>query len=479
MSFVQLEFLWLFALTWLAYVWLPRTGQNALLLVSGAVFYGWIHPWFLALVWFSATLDYVCTNGITRYPEHERTFLRLSILGNLGMLGVFKYLGWFVDNVSAALSTVGLGGLPTLELLLPVGISFYTFQTLAYTVDVYRGKTHARTSYLDTLVFVSFFPQLVAGPIERASTLLPQLEERRTVTATDVREGFALALWGGFKKVVVGDTLAPWVDRIFAYEDPSWGMVWAATLAFSVQILADFSGYTDIARGTARMLGIRLSENFRWPYMAATPTEVWNRFHISFTSWLNDYVFYPMAASRWVRKVTLPGLKIGGQGHLFRVTILTFTLSGLWHGAAWHFVLWGFFNGTLAVVYMWTERRLPKAWRKDSRWRWVTVPFFYYWQLFSLLMFRTPTIEQLVQYWLLVPFAGTRAQGIVATGLFGITVALASTLVLRMLTEWYVLPKVRDRPWFDAAQATWWAVLIWAIWLAERPGVTDFIYFQF
>jgi D-alanyl-lipoteichoic acid acyltransferase DltB (MBOAT superfamily) len=479
MSFVQIEFLAFFAAVWLVYWSLPRRAQNALLVASGAVFYGWVHPWFLTLIGFSALLDFWFGRQIAADPERGRRFVWLSVAGNLGMLGTFKYLGWFLDNVDAVLSVVGLGGMPTLQLLLPVGISFYTFQTLSYTIDVHRGRVEARDDLLDYLVFVSFFPQLVAGPIERAGDLLPQVETDRVLRWEDQRDGLSLALWGAFKKVALADAIAPWVDRIYAHPSPSSAMIWAATLGFSVQLLSDFSGYTDIARGTGRMLGFRLRENFRWPFMAATPMEAWSRYHMSFTSWLTDYVYYPLASSAWVRRIALPGQVVGGRGLLARVTVLTFLLSGLWHGAAWHFVAWGVYLGLLQLVYAAIQRRLPASMTDDARWRWVTVPVMFGWQLLALMLFRTPSLATVGSYLTLVPWQSTPEQTVVATAMLGITLVCAAPLVAMMLAEWYLIPRVQQARWYLPVQTTGWALAAWSVWFMARPTVTDFVYFQF
>ena len=269
MNFVQIEFLWFMILVFVLYWAIPRRGwQNIVLVIASAVFYGWIHPWWLLLLYASAVLDYTMGRLMVRAPQYKRWWLSFSMMGNIGMLLYFKYFNFFIDNVAIALESVGLGAnLHTLNILLPAGISFYTFQTMSYTLDIYRGELQPRKRFLTYLVFVSFFPQLVAGPVERASRLLPQLEAKRIFKLEDLRSGFGLAMWGGFKKMVIADTIAPYVDKIFLLEDPSGPMIWAATAGFSLQIYTDFSGYTDIARGTARMLG--------WTWSATSTSRTW------------------------------------------------------------------------------------------------------------------------------------------------------------------------------------------------------------
>ena len=229
MSFVQWEFP-LFAAVVLAVYWLlpSRRWQNLLLVLCSALFYGWVHPWFLILLYFSAGLDYTVGRLMAARPAHRKRWLCLSLAGNLGMLGYFKYAGFFVDNLIAGLSAAGIeSGLSTLHIFLPVGISFYTFQTMSYTIDIYRGKLEPRENLLDYLTFVSFFPQLVAGPVERASRLLPQLETKREFDLEQLRSGLTLALWGAFQKVCIADTVAPYVDQTFALSSPSAAMICA------------------------------------------------------------------------------------------------------------------------------------------------------------------------------------------------------------------------------------------------------------
>ncbi|HMV69213.1 MAG TPA: MBOAT family O-acyltransferase [Myxococcota bacterium] len=479
MTFVQPEFVGLFLGVWLVYWRLGRVAQNVLLVLAGLVFYGWVHPWFLIPLVVSSAVDFFAGLGMEAWPERRRALLGVSLAANLGMLGWFKYAGWFVENVDAALRGIGLGGVGTLSVMIPVGISFYTFQTLSYTLDVYRGKLPARRSPLDFFVFVSFFPQLVAGPIERATHLLPQVERQREFTWADQRDGLSLALWGAFKKMAIADNLAPWVDRVHAHPDPSFGMIWSAGLAFSVQLLCDFSGYTDIARGTGRMLGFSLSENFRWPYLATTPMQAWSRFHMTLTSWLTDYVYYPLAQARWVRWLKLPGTTVGGAGHVARVTLLTFLVSGLWHGASWGFVLWGLFLGSLQIVYVAAQRRIPRRVRDDARWVVFTVPLMFAFQLVAQLLFRTPTLGQIVHHLTRAPWDQTPAQGVVAAGTVGVTILFATPLWLAMAYERWVMPRLVGRPWYPVVQGLGWGTWISAIAWMSRPTANDFIYFQF
>jgi alginate O-acetyltransferase complex protein AlgI len=337
--FHSLDFIVFFVLVVALYWRLPHRWQNVLLLAASYVFYGYVHPWFLILIASSTVVDYLSARGMERWPERKRAFMGISILSNFGMLGFFKYVNFFVDNLHAVLEAAGLHvGLPVLRVVLPVGISFYTFQAMSYTVDVFRGELRARRSLLDLAVFISFFPHLVAGPIQRASYLLPQVEGPRRFSLAKATSGFYLMVWGFFKKLVIADNVGVIANKVFALSDPSFEVLWAGVFAFAIQIYADFSAYTDIARGSSRWLGLELTENFDHPYMARSPADFWRRWNISLSSWFRDYVYIPLGGSRssewiWARNV-----------------LITFLLSGLWHGASWNYVLWGLYHGVLLVI---------------------------------------------------------------------------------------------------------------------------------
>lgn len=434
-----------------------RRGQNLLLLAASAVFYGWVHPWYLGLLAFSTLLDYGVALGIERHPRHRRALLALSLTGNLGLLGTFKYLGFFVANVAAVLTALGVQPhLPVLQIALPVGISFFTFQTLSYTLDVYRGRIRARSNLIEYATFVCLFPQLVAGPVERARSLLPQIEAPRSFRWAGLRSGLGLALWGAAKKVVIADTLALYVDRVFAMHHAGPLLTWAATLGFAVQILADFSGYTDIARGTARMLGFELMENFRRPYLAASPSEFWRRWHISFSSWIHEYLYLPLCGQDRGRLRTL----LARYGALL--------LSGLWHGAAWNFVLWGGFHATLLTAWKATPWRAP---------RWLTVPGMFACTTVGWLLFRQGDLGEL--FWTLrwAPWSATADERIAAAVMASIAVLGAGVLGLASLLELQLLPRLGR--WRLPVETGLWALAAFSLLLFARDSARDFIYFRF
>jgi len=311
--------------------------QNLFLVLASYVFYGWWDYRFLILIFISSLTDYMVGRGLEKVenPGRRKLLLIVSVVVNLGLLGFFKYFDFFIDSFSTLLGIFGLRVNPTsLNFILPVGISFYTFQTLSYTIDVYRRRVKPTRDAIAFFSFVSFFPQLVAGPIERASNLLPQFLKERRFDPKEAVEGLRQILWGLVKKVVVADFVASYVDSIFnAYGNLDGLVLVGGVFLFAIQIYCDFSGYSDIAIGVARLFGFRLMRNFAYPYFSRDIGEFWRRWHISLSSWFRDYVYYPLGGA------------FGTPGKRFLVIIVTFTLSGFWHGANWTFILWGLLNG--------------------------------------------------------------------------------------------------------------------------------------
>ena len=469
MTFIQWEFLAFFGLVYTAY-WLVgnRKAQNVILAVCSAIFYGWVHPWFLILLYSSAVVDFFIGRQMRRTPERSGWLLTASMAFNLGMLGYFKYCDFFIENVVQVLDTVGLQtNLTTLGIFLPVGISFYTFQTMSYTIDIYRKKLEPRDDFLDYVVFVSFFPQLVAGPVERASNLLPQMEKDRVFSLAMARSGFALAIWGAFKKVAVADVVAPYVDRIFILKEPTTALVMLGAVGFAVQILADFSGYTDIARGIARMLGFELIENFKHPYVARNPSDFWRRWHVSFSTWIRDYLYIPLGGSR------------GGWLDTLKATFGAMVLSGLWHGASWNFVLWGAYHASLITGYREVKPRLPDAVKKQWWSPYVAIVIMFFFTCLGWLIFRQTSITQLISYLSLPHFIGDSSQQIAAVAMLAVISTAAAPLVFAYVWDTRVKPQLQDSRWYLPLQTTAWAA--WAVVIVSLVRTTDndFIYFQF
>ncbi|WP_397362221.1 MBOAT family O-acyltransferase [Olleya sp. R77988] len=322
--------------------------QNALLVIASYVFYGWWDWRFLTLIVFSSIVDY--TIGILLKKEEQQSkrklLLWLSIIVNLGFLGFFKYYNFFVDNFVEAFSFFGSKIQPnTLDIILPVGISFYTFQTLSYTIDVYKRKLEPTEDIVSFLAFVSFFPQLVAGPIERATNLLPQFYKNRQFHYSKAVDGCRQILWGFFKKVVIADNCADYANQIFnSSAEHSGSTLLLGALFFTFQIYGDFSGYSDIAIGTSRLFGFDLKQNFAFPYFSRDIAEFWRRWHISLSTWFRDYLYIPLGGSR------------GGAWMKVRNTFIIFLVSGFWHGANWTFIVWGFLNALYFLPLLLAKR---------------------------------------------------------------------------------------------------------------------------
>ena len=345
MNFTQPEFFFLAAAALICAVVLSGKQQKLSILTASLIFYGWWDWRYLGLLLVSTTIDFLAGLLIAsaRKISDDRTAkigLTVAIGANLAILGTFKYFDFFSKSLAMALASVGFHVEPVLiSTILPIGISFYTFHAISYAVDVYRGDVPASDSYLDYLNFVTFFPQLVAGPIAPASHLLPQVTAGFVVRLPAIYSGAQLFLFGLVKKLVVADNMAPIVNRIFANPHPHFFDVVVGGAAFMVQIYCDFSGYTDMARGTARMFGIKLLDNFHFPYVVANPREFWRHWHISLSTWLRDYLFIPLGGSR------------GSEAFIARNLLITMVLGGLWHGANWNFALWGALHGLWLVIH--------------------------------------------------------------------------------------------------------------------------------
>ena len=326
--------------------WRARTqhSQNLILLIASMVFYGWWSIPFLMLMIGTCLLNYLFVR-LMQAGGKRRLWLTCTLIVNFGILGVFKYFNFFAENLSQLLHLFGMmADMPTLNIILPVGISFYTFQLSAYAIDNYRNPKMALPTLLSFLTFITFFPQLVAGPIERADNLLRQMQQRRTFDEHQATEGMRLLLWGLMKKMLVADNCAFQVDFVFEhYSDLNPSTLWLGALYFTFQIYGDFSGYSDMAVGSARLLGINITRNFDRPYFATSMHDFWHRWHITLMSWFRDYVYIPLGGNRK-----------GGIRKRLNLSVV-FLLSGLWHGANWTFVGWGLYH---ALVYKLPVRRL-------------------------------------------------------------------------------------------------------------------------
>lgn len=331
MNFTELNFLIFFAAFLLIYNFLRSERMRLLFtLLASYTFYAYWNWIYLPMLIGSTLIDFYCGKQIAKGGTTKKFFLIFSLSFNLLLLFVFKYYNFYISVFSSASQVANI--------VIPVGISFYTFQSMSYTLEVYNDSSKVEEDFGNYALYVSFFPQLVAGPIERAHHLIPQLRMLGALNYGNVREGFQLALFGFFKKTVLADSLGQLVDKFYSNPSGYTGKdTWIAIIAYSFQIYFDFSSYTDIARGIAKILGIHLVENFRLPYFATSLTEFWKRWHISLTSWFKDYVYYPLCLGRF-------------RVNLYAAILIVFLLSGLWHGANWTFVFWGFCHGVILMV---------------------------------------------------------------------------------------------------------------------------------
>ncbi len=393
MLFHTPQFLIFFICIYSLYLLLPHKWQNYLLLVASYIFYGSWEWRYLSLILFSTITDYFCGLEIDNTEEKakKKIFVYISVLVNMSLLSIFKYYDFFADNFQTFMGSIGVEVHPYfLNVALPIGISFYTFQTISYTVDVYRGKIKACKNFFNFALYVSFFPQLVAGPIERGTRLLPQLLKPRKLSAQQIREGCYLILWGLFLKVVIADNLADIVDPVFDGKVPDNGaMILLSIYSFAFQIFCDFSGYSLIALGLSNLMGIRLMDNFKRPYFTKNISDFWRRWHISLSSWFRDYVFSPYYI--YIQKSTLfkkLPMMVRHSIAFFITLFITNFLLGLWHGAGWNYAFFGVYHAFLIWAYYYTRR----TWNRFNSFLQIILTF----QLVCVgwLIFRTSSMGQ-------------------------------------------------------------------------------------
>jgi alginate O-acetyltransferase complex protein AlgI len=472
MLFNSFEFALFFGVCFGLYLVLPHRGQNRMLLLASYVFYAAWNWKFLSLIILSTLVDYTVglRMGGETDPARRRRLVTISLAVNLGVLGFFKYANFFAESFSDLSQALGLPASSfVLDVVLPVGISFYTFQTLSYTIDIYRGRLEPTRDLPDFALFVAFFPQLVAGPIERASSLLPQIFGKRKLTWERVGSGSWLVLGGLFKKVVIADNLAPLVDMVYGAEaNPTAPELIFATYAFAFQIYCDFSGYTDIARGIARMLGFDLMLNFRLPYAATGPSDFWRRWHISLSSWLRDYLYISLGGNR------------DGTSRTYRNLMLTMLLGGLWHGAAWPFVLWGAFHGGWLIVHRLLQPLLtsidPQSASARTAWYVIRVLVTFHLVCLGWMMFRAASLAHVGS--LLVVLGGSWDPGLVSQWMLPFACLTAPLIVMQVIqARTRELEVVRSWPTF-ARTGVYASAMIGIILFGETLGA-PFVYFQF
>lgn len=476
MIFNSFQFTVFIIMVYALYIGLNHKGQNRMLLIASYVFYGAWDWRFLSLLFISTVLDYVCGIKIheSSEPGKRKLFLLISIFGNLSLLGFFKYYNFFAQGFQLLLGHLGISIHPHfLNIILPVGISFYTFQTMSYTIDIYRRELVPTRGFFDFALFVTFFPQLVAGPIERASHLLPQVLSERKINLKEFYEGCYLIFWGLFLKIFVADNLAEIVDPIFISKAPYNGMeVLFALYAFAFQIFCDFAGYSEIARGLGKIMGFDIMVNFNLPYFATNPREFWKRWHISLSTWLRDYLYKPLGGNK---KNAL---------NTYRNLAITMFLGGLWHGAAWTFVIWGIYQGALLIIHRLIEPVLkkipePKGIFSNRLWFALRVIFFFHLVCVGWLIFRAGSINQMFSMLRSLIFnfhfiPGIRLEHIALKMAFYLWI-----LVILQLLQYRANDRMIVLRWPKLARYSFYSIILLLMMIFGVLGQNQFIYFQF
>lgn len=543
MAFNSIEFLIFLPAVYLLYRLLNLRMQNLMLLIASYLFYGWWDERFLFLIVLSTAIDF-CSGimidegslskldrvkaslwtllsaiaflginwqapelsakfqnstgwqycsavlllviiGNALFPllanlpiaKRRGMFLFISMAANLGLLGFFKYCNFFIDSAENVLTSMGMhAGDFRLNIVLPVGISFYTFQTMSYTIDIYRGHLKSTHRFLDFALFVSFFPQLVAGPIERATHLLPSILNKRTINLEQSMRGCFLILLGLFKKIGVADSVALAVNSVYLTKgDVTQLDIVAATALFAIQIYCDFSGYSDIARGCSKIMGIELMTNFKLPYVSRTPSEFWTRWHISLSSWLRDYLYIPLGGNR------------GNRFMIYRNLMLTMLLGGLWHGAAWNFVLWGAYQGGILCIYRLLGIGVRRAGQEEINITFkqrllgmLNMMFFFAVTCYGWLLFRAVSFDQIIGFTgqLLTDWgSGTLHMTMrkpTLAGMIGVIV-----LIIYELTEYNLKDTCFYKRFPVPIRAGLYALMLFIIFMGTSNAPVQFIYFQF
>jgi alginate O-acetyltransferase complex protein AlgI len=475
MLFNSFQFLCFFVVVWLLFLVTRGTPRKVILLIASYYFYMCWSTRYIFVIWGITLIDYVAGLEIEKAEREgrRRLYLGLSLFCNLSLLVIFKYFNFLTGSFRSASHLFGLQyDPPLLAIILPVGLSFHTFQAMSYTIEVYRRRVPAERNLLEYALYVAFFPQMVAGPIERPYELLPQFHREPTVTYEGVRAGMVQALWGLFKKMVLADNVADFVKLIYATPRHYSGAgLSLATLLFSLQIYCDFSGYTDIALGLARMMGYELRINFMQPYFSRSVGEFWRRWHISLSTWFRDYLYIPLGGNR---------VKLSRH---YANLMITFVISGLWHGANWTFVAWGFLHGVYLIVGQATAPLLPRFARVPRLQAFLKTVFTFALVTFAWIFFRANTLKDswfiathLLPLGRLDPLLLKVGGFSRATGPY-----LVLSIIAMFVVEWWIahplrVPRLWARPAFRALA---YNACIYAIVFFGFFGHRDFIYFQF
>ena len=469
MLFTESRFLVFFVIVFLVYWALNKnTPRKHWLLLSSYVFYGSWDWRFLSLIILSTLINYLAglrMSNPAASTQRRKQWLIISLVANLGILGFFKYFNFFAESATEFLGLLGLqANWVTLHIVLPVGISFFTFQAMSYTIDVYRNKLAPQKNLFDLALFIAFFPQLVAGPIVRAADFLPQLAIARSFSQVNVRACLVLFMIGFFKKACVADNLAPLIDQYFA--NPELYTVfsaWLAVLCYAIQIYCDFSGYSDMAIACAGLLGYQLCLNFAHPYFAANITDFWRRWHISLSSWLRDYLYIPLGGNR------------GNQWFTYRNLMLTMLLGGLWHGAAWNFVIWGGLHGLALILHREWSKWLGHLKFFGVLFSLIGPLLTFYWVCIAWVFFRASDLATALhvnQAFILFESSGTQT----------ITAQLLGLIIILAIVHWLAYRRVFNDWWQNLSGHTFavsYGVAAALLMTLLPTGYTPFIYFQF
>lgn len=470
MNFTSLTFLIFFLLV-LTFYWFAREKniQNSILLLTSYLFLGWYRWQFALLLGILTIADYVIILQMILWPEQRerKRWLVLGIGLNLGSLFLFKYFNFFSESIRTLFYLFGFQiSTYTLDLLLPLGISFYTLKKISYLLDIYRKTVLPEKNFIQFALYAAFFPQVVAGPIESHRNFFSQIAQRRIWSKSYFVAAWPLLIMGFFKKIVIADNVKIIVDKIYLLGEPPKFLLLAGTLAFTLQILMDFSAYTDLARGFAYLLGLETSKNFNNPYLAISPTQFWDRWHITFSNWLRDYIFFPIRRSL-VRKYRhrhkyLP---------LLLPPLITMLLSGLWHGVGRTYLFWGLFHGIIIIIYQ--ALGLGGSWRPQGK-----VKMFFAWMVmfalivFSWSIFRAPSLFWLYNAWFRTPWTATQYDFIAAWVSLSLILFYALFLIIKLLIDRYF-------PKSDWVQGFYFATVTVLIIIYINTGSSDFIYAQF
>lgn len=465
MAFTSFTYLYFLAIV-VALYWIVRNriAQNVLLVVGSYVFYGWLTPWYCALLATSTLVTYGCLHFLWRTPEghtKSRWPVAIAIGANIGMLAILKYWNFWLDDIVAAAEEVGWQpSKGSLSIALPLGLSFYTLQAVGLVIDAYRGDVK-RQSFLNVSFFLAFFPKLIAGPFEKASGFFLQADTKRSDLLANLGHAMPILLLGFVKKLVVAENIGLYVDQAYMINEPSLIVLVAATVGFAVQILADFSGYTDIARGSAKLFGFELMENFNYPYLAVSPSDFWRRWHISLSHWFRDYVYIPLGGSRVQYAI-----------HLLLVLLVTMGLSGIWHGATINFAFWGLYYGCL--IFLYDKLGLGGHWRPQSMFSHLCAwSVMCWWTILGWMLFKTSSLTWLWNALKNFQFGITsQEQQLTALVLLGVTAVFTVPWIVATIGESYAKK-------YSVVSAMCRALSLISILILGSQTPSDFIYFNF